>query len=189
VWRSERSDCSLAVEFTSRAFTAPPPHDGRYDFFVERSIDDPVVSESELRNRSAWSMFFIVVVVIVAGLTFYHRPAHTFNLRANEQAWNADVQLVRSTTRGGCSAPTGKLRYVADFGRVASICMTAKSNKRAVSILFIGTSSSMDLAYVSAFPPPPDTCDARLGGSWWQVTNFNDLTMSCPRGFSFTGGG
>jgi hypothetical protein len=178
----------LAVEISSRTFTTPPL-DGQYDFLVERPIDYPVASESVLKNRSAWAMFFIVVVVIVAGVSFYNRPARTFNLRANEQAWNADVQLVRSTTRSGCSAPTGKLRYIADFGRVASICVTAKSNKRAVSILFIGTSSSMDLAYVSGFPPPPDTCDAPLGGSWWQVTSIDDLTMSCPRGFSFTGGG
>jgi hypothetical protein len=89
-----------------------------------------------------------------------------------------------------CFSPIGKLKEVPGVGVIGDICV-ATVQRHSLTVEFLtGTGSNYGgLAYVTGSSPPPDSCSASLGGPWLQLRPLNRLTMSCARGYDFTGGG
>lgn len=159
---------------------------------MKHQIDYPIASQSVLRSRRGWVVIVLVMVVVVIGLTLYNRPAHLYAVDPNGQAWKADVHQALLIAGGsGCFVTVGPLEKLPGVGRIVSICVTTGLRKGAASVLFLRATGGAEsgLAYLSGYPPPPDSCSSPISGPWWQISPMNYLSMSCPRGYTFTGAG
>lgn len=103
----------------------------------------------------------------------------------------ADVhQVLAMGNAHGCFSPIGNLKKVPGVGVIESVCFeTGKKHSVLIEFLTGIDRHYRGLVYVVGFPPPPDSCSASLGGPWLQLSPLNELSMSCSRGFNFTGGG
>ena len=146
---------------------------GRFDLFGSRS-----------RRRLTYALASLVVVL--AALFVYQRPAHHFNT-AYERCWSDAVRSVLASNplprpSGACEAGPGAL---AGVGRLAATQPLIVSRDHALVIFAIreGTDYA-GLAYVVNETPPPDTCVTPLGGPWWQFRSGTG-EGGCPRGYTF----
>ncbi len=135
------------------------------------------------------------VVLGLAAVMFawrlYNRPAHQYNT-AYEPCWNAAVlaTLGAQSTFGttNCYSP-GNLPGV---GRLVGTWPSSSSPGHDLVIFATARIPGRGLngiAYVVGEPPPSDNCVFPLGGPWWQLAFMKVPSMSCPRGFTYQGGG
>ena len=134
-------------------------------------------------------MFVLVVTVLIA-LFFFLRPAHTYDVKANEKIWLRDVHTALGESgAGGTVPPVGPLHTIKGVGKIKEVFVSKATLRKAVMVEFLTgiDQKYAGLVYLDGYPPPPDSCNVHLGGPWWQIAT-SDGT-SCPRGYSFTGGG
>ena len=133
-------------------------------------------------------MLLLLIVAAIVALAVYLRPAHTYDINANEKVWLTDVNIaLKESGPGGSITPKGALRNIAGIGKIQEVFVSKATLRKAVSVLFLtGVNQNYaGLAYVKLYPPPPDACGFHLSGPWWQIASVNG--GNCPRGFSFTG--
>lgn len=159
---------------------------------MSATSDYPVASQSILRSRRSWVVLLFLIVAAIIAITLYLRPARTYDVNANRKIWLTDVNAaLRESGSGGSIAPTGTLRTIAGVGKIQEVFVSKATLRKAVSVLFLTGINQRyaGLAYLEGYPPPPDSCNVHLSGPWWQIAHVNVTTMSCPRGYNFTGGG
>jgi len=139
------------------------------------------------KRRQRWLRIAIASVVaaaLIVGANLYFTPVHTYDKVAHQAAWLAAVQSVAGKI--GCSSPQTDVMDLAGVGRITWVCVTSRGQKSVIVSFWKTTGpENSGLAYGS---PPYDTCDAPLGGPWWQIGPFDPTSMSCQRGFTFTPG-
>ena len=145
-----------------------------------------------MRRGRSGVLIIALVVVAVVGWALYERPAHAYSVSAYGATWTADVRTAISEhVRPGPIVPSGKLRDLPGVGRIVSVVVDQPTTGNREVVMFLtGVSlNEAGLAYIRGYAPPSDTCNVHLGGPWWQLVPLNVQSMSCPRGFEFTGGG
>jgi hypothetical protein len=139
------------------------------------------------KRRQRWRHIAIASVVaaaLIVGANLYYTPAHTYDKATHQAAWLAAVQSLAG--KNECSSPQTDIMNLAGVGRIAWVCVTSRGQKSVMVSFWKSTGQEgSGLAYGS---PPYDTCDAPLGGPWWQIGPFDPAAMSCQRGFTFTPG-
>jgi hypothetical protein len=160
----------------------------------------PDTKGTERSNLARWrhergAAFLIVLslaVILTVTWILYHRPAHPYRVDAYSATWTKDVKLAISERNPvGPIKPSGPLRNLPGVGRIVSVIVERSNSGKEVVVLFL-TGDGLNeagLVYLNGYPPPQDTCNVHLGGPWWQVGPLNTTSMSCARGFHFTGGG
>jgi hypothetical protein len=144
------------------------------------------------RGFGATLLTLAALAVVVSAFILYNRPAHLYGINAHGVTWTKDVNLALSERPAlGPLTPSGPLRDIPGVGRIVSVVIEGPASGKKVIVLFLKSRgwNATGLAYIEGFSPPPDTCNAHIGGPWWQLGSLNTTSMGCARGFHFTGGG
>lgn len=155
---------------------------------------DRGVAAARWRRSHLAKIFAIVAMVaaLVIGWVLYHRPAHSYQVSAHGAVWTVDVKFALSESRSGSPVPIlGPLRDIPGVGKIVDVIVDKFPSHKGAAVSFmtgVGINSA-GLAYLDEYQPPSDSCNVHLSGPWWEVSPLNDATMSCARGFHYTGGG
>ena len=145
-----------------------------------------------MKGWRSWAVLVVVVTLILTGFVFFHRPAHHYNAAKYGRAWNAEKNFALAHTKvGGCLRPEGEHAQLLGVGKLRAICTELGDARKDELVTFLTKIDQKEtgLAYMVGFKAIPDTCNFHLGGPWWQLAPLTVSTMSCPRGFAFTGSG
>lgn len=155
-----------------------------------RTIEWPVHSRSVLRSRRSRVTALLVVVLLVASIVLYDRPAHILPVGPDQRAW---LQAVDAVSREGSGALNTCLRGVAGasnipgLGPISSICTWGVYHDQPLKIRFLSR-GGVGLLYmthqVRDWTLQVGYCSSPLGGPWYQLAPSSRRDVSCPRGFS-----
>lgn len=118
------------------------------------------------------------ILAIAFLINWYLTPTGLYNAAKYSNAWQVSVTNVLNGTKPNPSSLPG-------FGTLESVTVSAPADG-ARQVVFAHSSNRDQLIY---FVKPSDSstrydeCLYQLNAHWWQVTQINVNTSSCPRGF------
>ena len=154
----------------------------------------PATAVARWRRGRVAGIFLLVAVVaaLIVGWHLYNRPAHPYQVNANSAVWSTDVKFAISESGSGSPVPlVGPLRDIPGVGKIVEVIVDRFPSRKGAAVSFmtgVGVRYA-GLVYLNGYPPPQDSCNVHLSGPWCEVSPLIVTTMSCPRGFHYTGGG